>query len=192
MSVKLNDDVVIKTREEESKRIMNNHVLASLAAGLIPVPIADIAVVTGIQLNMLHKFSKVYHIDFSENLAKSIVGSLVGGVVAGSVGRGALASMVKAIPVIGTAVGMVTMPIVSAAATYAVGKVFIQHFESGGTFLDFDPEGVRDYFYEQFEKGKTVVEDIKADVKEGVKDIKDNLKDISSDVKSSDKSDLKK
>ena len=27
-----------------------------------------------------------------------------------------------------------------------MGKVFIQHFESGGTFLDFDPDKVRSYF----------------------------------------------
>ena len=28
----------------------------------------------------------------------------------------------------------------------SVGRVFIQHFASGGTFLDFDPESVRKHF----------------------------------------------
>ena len=46
------------------------------------------------------------------------------------------------------------MPALAGASTYAVGKVFVQHFESGGTFLNFDPEDVRDYYAEQFEKGK--------------------------------------
>jgi hypothetical protein len=34
-------------------------------------------------------------------------------------------------------------------------KVFIQHFESGGTFLDLDPDKVREYFKAQFEEGRT-------------------------------------
>ena len=43
---------------------------------------------------------------------------------------------------------------VGGATTYAVGKVFIEHFESGGTFLDFDPEKMRDHFQELYEEGK--------------------------------------
>ena len=46
------------------------------------------------------------------------------------------------------------MPTLNAAISYAVGKVFIQHFESGGTFLDFDPKKVRAYFEDQFREGR--------------------------------------
>jgi len=38
------------------------------------------------------------------------------------------------------------MPIVAGAATYAIGKVFVRHFASGGTFLTFNPEKVKDYY----------------------------------------------
>jgi len=37
------------------------------------------------------------------------------------------------------------MPVLSAGATYAVGKAFIQHFASGGTLLDFNPPDYRDF-----------------------------------------------
>jgi len=37
-----------------------------------------------------------------------------------------------------------------------VGKVFVQHFESGGTFLSFDPEKVRSHFEEELKMGKAV------------------------------------
>jgi hypothetical protein len=47
------------------------------------------------------------------------------------------------------------MPGVAGAATYAVGKVFIQHFESGGTLLNFNPDSVRDYYKQELQKGKT-------------------------------------
>jgi hypothetical protein len=42
-----------------------------------------------------------------------------------------------------------------------LSRVFIQHFEAGGTFLSFDPEAVRDYFFEQYQKGKSVFKDMK-------------------------------
>jgi hypothetical protein len=30
---------------------------------------------------------------------------------------------------------MIAMPVAATAATYAIGTVFVKHFESGGTFL---------------------------------------------------------
>src|SRR5271169_5928031 len=53
------------------------------------------------------------------------------------------------------------MPSLPAAFTYAVGKVFVQHFASGDTFLDFDPKTVREYFARRFEEGKLVVSKMK-------------------------------
>ncbi len=41
---------------------------------------------------------------------------------------------------------MLTVPTFAAASTYAVGKIFVQHFESGGTVLSFNPDKVRDYY----------------------------------------------
>jgi hypothetical protein len=67
------------------------------------------------------------------------------------------ASLAKAVPFFGSTLGYLTLPLLGGASTYAVGRVFLQHFESGGTFLTFDPEQVRDYFAEQFEAGKLMV-----------------------------------
>jgi hypothetical protein len=41
------------------------------------------------------------------------------------------------------------MPIASAGATWVIGKVFIQHFASGGTLLDFNPPDYREFIKEQ-------------------------------------------
>ena len=49
--------------------------------------------------------------------------------------------------------------------TYAVGKVFIQHFESGETFLTFYPEKVKAYYAEMFEEGKKAAEAVASDIK---------------------------
>jgi hypothetical protein len=44
------------------------------------------------------------------------------------------------------------MPVLSAGATYAIGKAFIQHFASGGTLLDFNPPDYRDFVKAQKER----------------------------------------
>ena len=53
------------------------------------------------------------------------------------------------------------MPVFSGAATWAIGKVFIQHFASGGTFLDFDPKKVKDYFMDLFKQGQEIAHNLK-------------------------------
>ena len=145
---------------ESAERLSNandavkNHMLASMATGLIPIPIVDFVALTGIQLNMLHSLGKQYDVPFSNNVGKSILSSLLGGLIPVNLGKWAAGSLAKLIPIGGTAAGMVSTAIFGGASTYAVGKVFIQHFESGGTFLTFDPNKVREHFAAEFAKGK--------------------------------------
>jgi membrane protein YqaA with SNARE-associated domain len=47
------------------------------------------------------------------------------------------------------------------ATTYAIGSVFAQHFESGGTLLDFDAKKMRSYFSNKLAEGKDVVANLK-------------------------------
>jgi hypothetical protein len=65
--------------------------------------------------------------------------------------------MLKTVPGIGTGLAVIAQPTLSSACTYAVGKVFIQHFSSGGTFLTFSPARVREYFSQLFSE-KTATE----------------------------------
>lgn len=136
--------------------IIRNHIVWAMGAGLIPLPIADIAAVSAVQLDMIRQMSRIYGIDFNEMQGKSMITTLVGSSMA-RVG----ASAIKLIPGIGSVVGSVAMPVLSGASTFALGQVFKQHFETGGTFLDFDVDRLRKYYSEQFEKGKKVAEDIR-------------------------------
>ena len=140
---------------------VKNYVLGTAAAGFIPIPLADMTIISLVQLKMLHALANLYEVKFTKNLCKSLLASLTGGLAAVGIGRGTLASVLKSIPLLGPVAGAATMPAVAGASTYAVGQVFIQHFESGGTFLDFDPDKVKGYFAEQFEKGKLVVADLR-------------------------------
>ncbi|MGZ8372940.1 MAG: YcjF family protein, partial [Rhodoplanes sp.] len=133
-------------RDELASQIVDRFSLYSGAAGLIPVPLVDVAAVGGVQLQMLRRLSEIYDIPFSENRGKSIIASLAGALIPASTATTTamgVGSLLKAVPGIGTVVGAVSMPAFSAAATYAIGKLFIQHFASGGTLLDFNPPDYR-------------------------------------------------
>lgn len=140
-------------RLREANNIVRNRMIASVGAGLLPFPVIDLAALTALQLDTVRALSKLYDVKFSKNLGKTAISSLTGALFPVTTSPW-IGSVVKTIPAVGQLMGAMTMPVVSGASTYALGKVFIQHFESGGTFLTFDPEKVRDYFQEEFEKGK--------------------------------------
>ncbi|MCP4105829.1 MAG: DUF697 domain-containing protein [Desulfobacteraceae bacterium] len=144
--------------KEESNKTIRHHVYCSMAVGLVPIPLVDFAGMTGVQLNMLRVIAKKYEVPFSTGIAKNLISSLVGGALPVTVSGPLAASLSKLIPGVGSTVGIVTMPIVGGATTYAIGKVFVQHFASGGTFLTFDPDQVREYFTEMLKEGKKVAE----------------------------------
>jgi uncharacterized protein (DUF697 family) len=143
-------------RTERLEKLAKNHILASMGVGLVPFPLVDMVALFGIQLDLVKKLSTEYDVPFKREVGKSIISSLAGGFLPQSLG-GAIASGIKIIPIIGQTTGAVAMPVFSGAATYALYKVFVQHFESGGTFLDLDPAKVKAYFAENFAKGKKVV-----------------------------------
>ena len=155
----------IAPTEAGASKITNRYVLWSMGAGLVPIPIIDFAAIVAVQLKMLSELAKYYGVDFSEERGKSIVSSLLGGMTTGTLANGSVGSLLKSIPGAGTLFGMVAMPLSAGATTYAVGKVFTQHFASGGTFLNFNPDEVRDYFEEKVKEGKEVVKSMKSNVK---------------------------
>lgn len=148
------------TQEEQSLKLVKRYMLWSLGAGAIPIPFIDFAAVTGVQIKMIKELSDHYDIPFKEDAGKSITASLVGSISAAALKGSIFGSFLKAVPVAGSILGAASMSIFSAATCYAVGKVFIQHFEAGGTFLDMDPDKVKEYFKEQFAEGKEVAKEM--------------------------------
>ncbi len=146
-------------RERHADTIIKNHIIWSMGAGLIPVPIVDFFAVSGIQLDMIRQLCKLYDQDFKESEGKALITSLTGSGLA----RMGAKAMVKFIPGIGSVIGGVTMAVLSGASSYALGEVFKKHFETGGTFLDFDPRRLKKMYNEKFEKGKKVAEQIRKD-----------------------------
>lgn len=149
-------------RYKHADEIIRNHMMWSMGAGLIPVPVADFFAVSAIQLDMIRQMCKLYEIDFKETEVKAIVSSLTS---SGLARLGARAA-VKFIPGVGSVLGGIAMSILSGGSTYALGEVFKQHFDTGGTFLDFDLDRLKKYYDEKFEKGRKVAEKLKKEREE--------------------------
>ena len=169
------------TELAKAQPIIKRHVLFSMGAGFIPIPVVDIAAVTAVQLDMIRQLCKCYDQDYNDSSGKAFVGTLMGNTLS-RIAAHTVGSVFKVVPIIGTALGGATVSAFSGATTYAIGQVVAQHFASGGSINKFDAEELRDFYQEQFQKGMDIVdewsdkaEDMKEDVEEEIQDAIDNI-----------------
>jgi len=149
------------TRDLTADNLIKDYVIASVAASIVPVAFFDIAAVVAIQLRMIQKLSQLYGKPFSERLGRKVIYALAGGVLGYGAGYVVAASATKMIPGIGWMVGMVSLPVVAGGATFAVGRSIVAHYEGGGTLMDFNAGKMREFYKEQFEKGKELARKVK-------------------------------
>jgi uncharacterized protein (DUF697 family) len=138
-----------ESKRADADRIVRRYMLWSASTALIPLPVVDMVAVAAIELALLVKLSDHYRIRFSAQRGKALIASLIGGLHAGLFSG----SLLKMVPVIGLGGAIVPIAALAGALTYAVGKVFIYHFEAGGTLLDFDPSKLEKYFIKKFKEG---------------------------------------
>ena len=143
-------------RMARAHNLVQNYLLASASIALVPVPLLDLAGITALQIKLVHSLAKLYDVPFKEDIAKSLVAALLSGASTILLIKG-LVSLAKAIPVLGTLAGG-SIAISGASVTYAVGEVFIRHFESGGTLLDFNSQQVKGLFQRLLKKDKATEE----------------------------------
>ncbi|MEY2948876.1 MAG: hypothetical protein RLZZ248_77 [Bacteroidota bacterium] len=167
-------------KAKHADTIIRNHIAWSMGASfLVPIPIADIFAVGALQLDMIRQLCRAYGVPFSETQGKAIVSALTSSTLA----RAGARSLIKLVPGLGTLIGGITVSIFNGASTYALGEVFKRHFETGGTILDFDVEGLKNMYKEKFEKGKEVAKDMKHEITDqeepkNTPDLVDKLKDL--------------
>jgi len=142
-------------RQAVALQIVNQNVAWSGGAGFIPIPILDFAAVTAFQGRMLYQLASHYDVPFRREAVKSVLAALVGGALPTNAAWGMSGSLLKSIPGVGTVLGMITMPAFAAASTYAVGRIFVEHFESGGSFLTFNPAAAREAYEQHLEEAKS-------------------------------------
>jgi len=137
--------------------LIRKYSLYAMGCGLIPAPIIDMLAVTALEVRMIQDLSKVYQFQFPRKLVVyKIVLSLLGS-IAPVYFSNKLKSGVKALPGVGLIAASGLLAAVNGASVYAVGKVFMRHFESGGTFLSSDNAVIRRFFNESYAEGKQLL-----------------------------------
>lgn len=147
-------------KQAKATEIVRSHVGYALGAALVPLPGVDLLAVSAVQLNMLRTLAKLYGQNFLDSLGRSVISAVVGSSAA-RLG----ASLVKVIPGVGTVIGELSMPILSGASTYALGRVVANHLHKGGTLADLDLRKARQGYEAELENGKKVAEESAQTVK---------------------------
>jgi len=148
------------SRAMQARKVCRTYMMVSAAAGAVPAPVVDMAALAAVQLKMVHSLAAIYEVPFSRELGHAAVATLITSLGGPSVARGTFGSLIKVIPVVGSLAGVLTLPALAAAASYAVARTFILHFETGGTLLDFDAKKMREHFLELYREGGKVADDM--------------------------------
>jgi uncharacterized protein (DUF697 family) len=124
------------THADAAQRIVDRYARYAAGAGLMPVPLVDLAAIGGVQVAMLSALANEYGVSFSRERGKTVLAALLGGLMPSLAGH----QMLK---LVGPLVGILSVSGFAMASTHAVGRVFTTHFEAGGTMHDLDIEGSR-------------------------------------------------
>jgi uncharacterized protein (DUF697 family) len=141
---------VTSDRASRGMQVVKSWSQWSVAAGFVPVPFLDIALVSGIQVKMIYDLCQIYNVPFKKEAALAYASGLVGGSLTAGAAQIVGAMALKTVPY----VDQFVQPTFAFATTYAMGYVFVKHFENAGTMASFDSSKMNLYFQEQFDKSK--------------------------------------
>lgn len=128
----------------------------TVPASFIPLPLIDSAALIGLQIKMISELCKCYGVPFKKESVNAIISGLLGGTMAATLASGLRRGALKHIPHVGYVASAVTEPILNFSSTYAIGSIFIQHFEKNGDLNNFNFDHVRGSFASYMEKGKLI------------------------------------
>ncbi len=104
-------------RLAQARVIVERHATYSAVGGIVPLPIASVAGITTIIIRMVKMLSNLYGVPFERDRART-------------------STLFYAVPS-GLLLGTVVSAISAVVCTRSIGRVFIEHFESGATLNDF-------------------------------------------------------
>lgn len=146
-----------KEIQEDANKVIHQHILYAIGSGFIPFPLVDAIAIAGIELRMIDKLSKVYHFPFPNRLAfyKMVISLL--GTIAPVYITNHYPSLFKNIPIIGYSATVGMLSITGGVSVFVVGKIFQEHFESGGTFLGGNKKVIQQFAKDEYQRGKKIV-----------------------------------
>jgi uncharacterized protein (DUF697 family) len=122
-------------RRSQANSIVERHTAYAAVGGIIPVPIANVASITAVIVRMVKRLSDLYGIPFERDRARAIVVGLMGGAMPTGLGAVATSTLFYVVPGSGL-VGLAVSSIAAVACTRSIGRIFVEHFETGSSLHD--------------------------------------------------------
>jgi uncharacterized protein (DUF697 family) len=136
------------TRPAEAAAIVRHYTILCAEANWVPWWWVASPSIAALQLKMLAEISRVYGIELTQNKTMPLAASLGGGGLSFLISRHPFSLGVKAwilsVPVLGIPLRLGIGPAIMASYTWLLGRAFISHYETGGTYEDFDVSMVSD------------------------------------------------
>ncbi len=142
------------SKKEKADGIVYGAITSAAGGAVIPVPVADTVIISGVQIAMVVAISQVYDRTISKETAKGLIF-----VFAGAKFGEWLASLVKLIPGVGSVLGGAAQLTIAGSVTAAIGFGFRNLCEKG---LEFTKENLKREANNERDAVKNVAKDIES------------------------------
>lgn len=152
--------VSMKYKREECNKIIVQHVAASAAIAINPIPLSDGPLLLANQTTMIARIMYVYDVTkYLDDGKKEFIGMIIGPIIIRS-GAMAAASLLKFIPGAGSIAGALINTGVATTITYAMGEAVIQLCIR---MVEAELAGGRDAVDSVIEQGSEIIKDVFSD-----------------------------
>ncbi|GHP50118.1 hypothetical protein VN1186_06220 [Helicobacter pylori] len=111
---------------DKSKTIIHIASGAAGTAGLSPIPLSDMPIITTAQMAMIYKMNRAFEVKMEDSVAASLITGLLGVTAVAQVGRTLVNGLLKFIPVVGSVAGSAT----TVAITEGIGFAYLKALET--------------------------------------------------------------
>ena len=122
-------DPLAARRRALARRIVDRHKNYAAMGGLVPLPAANIASVTAVNLRMVKQLSELYGVPFQRDRTRSLIIALIAGAVPTGAGFAASSILMWIVPG-GLVWGLGAAALTAGALTRGIGLVFVDSFEA--------------------------------------------------------------
>jgi uncharacterized protein (DUF697 family) len=122
-------DPLAARRRALARRIVDRHKNYAALGGLVPLPAANIASVTAVNLRMVKQLSALYGVPFQRDRTRALIIALIAGAVPTGAGLAASSTLMWIVPG-GLLWGLGASAITAGALTRGIGLVFVESFEN--------------------------------------------------------------
>lgn len=112
---------------DESKSIIH---FASGVAGLSPIPLSDMPIITTTQMAMIYKMNRAFKVKMEDSVATSLITGLLGFTAIGQTAKTIVANLIKCIPGVGSVMGAVISGATAAIITEGIGFAYLKVLET--------------------------------------------------------------